>query len=250
MSDYNLKSPQDILRIKEAGRIIAEIFKTISKVSLDGITTLELDAFIEKIIIKSKARASFRTVPDYNHATCISINHEVVHGIPSKKKKIKKGDIVKVDIGVVKNGYFADACYTYSVPPISQTASKLVSVTKESLNRAIKLLYPGSKVGDIGAVIQDYVEKNGFSVVRDFTGHGVGFAVHEHPGIPHYGNKGQGKVLKEGMVLAIEPMVNEGVYEVDVLDDGWTVVTADGKLSAQFEHTIAVTENGPLILTG
>ncbi|MCU0821135.1 MAG: type I methionyl aminopeptidase [Spirochaetes bacterium] len=249
MSDYNLKSPQDILRIRDSGRIIAEIFKTISKISLDGISTLELDSFIEKIIIKSKARASFRTVPDYNHATCISINHEVVHGIPSRKKKIKKGDIVKVDIGVVKNGYFADACYTFAVSPVPQNAARLISVTKESLNKAIKILYPGARIGDIGSEIQGFVEKNGFSVVRDFTGHGVGFAVHEHPGVPHYGKKGKGKVLKEGMVLAIEPMVNEGVYEVDVLDDGWTVVTADGKLSAQFEHTVAVTESGPQILT-
>ena len=249
MSDYNLKSPQDFLRIKDAGRIIAEIFKTISKISLDGISTLELDTFIERIIIKSKARASFRTVPDYNHATCISINNEVVHGIPLKKKKIKKGDIVKIDIGVVKNGYFADACYTFAVSPISQNAARLLSVTKESLNKAVKLLYPGARVGDIGAVIQEYVEKNGFSVVRDFTGHGVGFAVHEHPGIPHYGISGKGKIIKAGMVLAIEPMVNEGVYDVEVLEDGWTVVTADGKLSAQFEHTVAVTEKGPLILT-
>ncbi len=249
MNDLKLKSPDDIKRIREAGKIIAEIFKTISKISLEGLTTLELDSFIESIILKSKARPSFQTVANYNHATCISINNEVVHGIPSKKKKIKKGDIVKIDIGVVKSGYFADACYTYSIAPTSEVASKLVSVTKESLQKAIKASYPGKKIGDIGSEIQKYVEKNGFSVVRDFSGHGVGFAVHEHPGIPHYGKKGKGRELEEGMVLAIEPMINEGVYDVDILDDGWTVVTADGKLSAQFEHTIAITRDGPKILT-
>ncbi len=249
MKDTNFKSPDDIKRIREAGRIIAEIFKTISNISLEGLTTLELDSFIESIIIKSKARPSFQTVDNYNHATCISINNEVVHGIPSKEKLIKKGDIVKVDIGVVKNGYFADACNTYSIEPISEIAKKLVDVTRESLQRAIKVSCLGSKLGDIGYAIQKYVEKNGFSVVRDFTGHGVGFAVHEPPGIPHFGKKGKGKALREGMVLAIEPMVNEGVYDVNVLEDGWTVVTVDGKLSAQFEHTLAITKDGPMILT-
>ncbi len=249
MTDFNLKSPQDILRIREAGRIIAEIFNKLSKLSLEGHSTLEIDSFIENIILKSHARPSFQTVANYNHATCISINNEVVHGIPSKDKIIKKGDIVKIDIGVVKNGYFADACKTYSIKPVSKKAAKLVSITKESLEKAIKLLHPGTSIGDVGSEIQTFVEKNGFSVVRDFTGHGVGFALHEHPGIPHYGKRGRGKILQEGVVVAIEPMVNEGTYEVEVLEDGWTVITADGKLSAQFEHTIAITGKGPQILT-
>lgn len=249
MSDFNLKSPQDILRIRESGRIIAEIFKTISRHSLEGLSTMEIDSFIDSIILKSGARPSFKTVASYNHATCISINNEVVHGIPSPGKKLKKGDIVKIDIGVVKNGYFADACRTFAVNPVSKKAERLMDVTEKSLHIAIKMLRPGTRLGDVGAAIQNYAEKNGYSVVRDFTGHGVGFALHEHPGIPHYGIPGRGKVIREGMVLAVEPMVNEGSHEVEVLDDGWTVVTSDGKLSAQYEHTIAVTRDGPLILT-
>ncbi len=249
MTDFNLKSPQDILRIREAGRIIAEIFNKLSKLSLKGHSTLEIDSFIEGIILKSHARPSFQTVANYNHATCISINNEVVHGIPSKDKIIKKGDLVKIDIGVVKNGYFADACNTYSIKPVSKQAAKLVSITKESLEKAIQLLHPGTSIGDVGSEIQTFVEENGFSVVRDFTGHGVGFALHEHPGVPHYGKRGKRKILQEGMVIAVEPMVNEGTYEVEVLEDGWTVVTADGRLSAQFEHTIAITGKGPQILT-
>ena len=244
-----LKSPDDIKRIREAGRIIAEIFRMLSRKSLAGLSTFDIDKFIEEIIHKSKAMPSFKTVRDYSHATCISVNDEVVHGIPSKKKIIKKGDIVKIDIGVVKSGYFADACRTFVVKPISQNADKLISVTSESLELGIEAMYPGNRLGDVGAAIQQYVESNGFSVVRDYTGHGVGFAVHELPSVLHYGVKGKGRLIQEGMVLALEPMVNEGTYDVMVLDDGWTAVTEDGKLSAQFEHTIAVTKDGPVILT-
>ncbi|MFH0974177.1 MAG: type I methionyl aminopeptidase [Spirochaetota bacterium] len=245
-----LKSPDDIKRIREAGRIIAEIFKVISCKSLTGVSTLELDKFIEDVIFKAKAKASFKTVKNYAHATCICINDEVVHGIPSKKKIIKKGDIVKIDIGVVKNGYFADACQTFTVKPISDAADKLVSVTDKALQIGIDTCYPGKRLGDLGAAIQEYVESNGFSVVRDYTGHGVGFAVHELPSVLHFGTKGKGRIISEGMVLAIEPMVNEGTSDVVVLGDGWTAVTEDGKLSAQFEHTVAVTKDGPVILTG
>ena len=244
-----LKSPDDIKRIREAGRIIAEIFRMLARKSFAGLSTFEIDKFIEEIIYKSKAMPSFKTVKDYSHATCISINDEVVHGIPSKKKIIKKGDIVKIDIGVVKSGYFADACRTFAVKPIPQNADKLISVTSKSLELGIEALYPGNRLGDVGFAIQHYVEANGFSVVRDYTGHGVGFAVHELPSVLHYGTKGKGRLIQEGMVLALEPMVNEGIYEVMVLDDGWTAVTEDGKLSAQFEHTIAVTKDGPVILT-
>lgn len=249
MKDINLKTPEDIKRIRNAGRIIGDIFKILSQNPLDGLSTWEVNSFIEDIIYKFKARPSFKTVKRYNHATCISINNEVVHGIPSKKKIIKKGDIVKIDIGVVKKGYFADGCYTFSAEPISEVASRLVAVARESLHRAIELLYPGNRLGDIGYAIQSFVEKNGFSVVRDFTGHGVGFAVHESPSVPHYGRRGRGMILEEGTVLAVEPMVNEGGYSVLVLEDQWTTVTTDGKLSAQFEHTIAITRDGPLILT-
>jgi methionyl aminopeptidase len=244
-----LKSSDDIKRIKEAGKVIAEIFKVIPGISLSGLSTLQLDEFIEDIIHKSKARPSFKTVRNYNHATCISINDEIVHGIPSKDKIIKAGDLVKIDIGVVKNGYFADGCYTFAVKPVSENADKIISVTSTALEKGIALLYPGNKLGDIGYTIQEYVEGHGFSIVRDYAGHGVGFAVHEAPVVLHYGDKGTGKVVREGMVLALEPIVNEGTYEVRLLEDGWTAVTRDRKISAQFEHTVAVTKDGPVILT-
>ena len=249
MKEIRLKSADDIKRIREAGIIISKIFTAIKKISLEGVSTLELDFLIENIIHRSKARSSFKTVANYGHSTCISINNEVAHGIPNKKKIINRGDIVKIDVGVVKRGYFADACYTFTVKPISDIAQKLVSVTHESLKRCCDGIYAGNNIGAIGAIIQEYVEGNGFSIVKDFTGHGVGFAVHELPCVPHFGLKGKGPLLLEGMVLAVEPIVNEGRGEVVKLEDDWTVVTADGKLSAQFEHTIAVTEEGCIILT-
>ncbi len=244
-----LKTPDDIKRIGEAGRIIAEIFRILSGKSLSGLTTFEIDGFIEDIIHKSKAMPSFKTVKNYSCATCISLNNEVVHGIPSKKKIVKKNDIVKIDIGVVKNGYFADACRTFAVKPVPKIADKLISVTAGSLKMGIENLYPGKRLGDMGSVIERYVKACGFSIVRDYTGHGVGFAVHELPSVLHYGEKGRGRLLQEGMVLAIEPIVNEGSADIMILDDGWTAVTEDGKLSAQFEDTVAVTKDGPVILT-
>ncbi|HON77265.1 MAG TPA: type I methionyl aminopeptidase [Spirochaetota bacterium] len=247
--NISLKSGDDIRRIKDSGKIIAEIFDILKKKNIEGLSTLELDSFVENYILKSKARPSFKTVVNYNHATCISINDEVVHGIPKKKKKIKDGDIVKVDIGVVKSGYFSDACITLEVGAVPENAKKLVETTRKSMFSGIQELYPGKKLGDIGAAIQAVAESAGYSVVRDFTGHGVGFAVHELPNVPHYGRRGSGMVLKEGMVLAVEPMLNEGKNHVLILDDGWTAVTADGKLSAQFEHTVAITADGPWILT-
>jgi methionyl aminopeptidase len=244
-----LKSADDITRIKEAGVIIAEIFALIRGMNLEGLTTLEIDEFVDREIRTRKARASFATVPGYSHATCISVNDGVVHGIPSKKIVIKKGDIVKIDVGVVKNGFFADACRTFSVEPVSAEAHNLVVTAAKSLDIGIVQAVPGKKLGDIGYAIQKYVESKGYSVVRDYTGHGVGFAVHEEPTILHYGKAGTGITIHPGMVLAIEPMINAGGYETKLLDDGWTAVTKDGSLSAQFEHTIAVTENGPVILT-
>ncbi len=248
-SGIKLKSSDDIKRIKEAGIVIAEIFKVIPGISLTGLSTLQLDGFIEDIIYKSKARPSFKTVRNYKHATCISINDEVVHGIPSREKIINTGDIVKIDIGVVKNGYFADGCCTFAIKPVPEIADKLISVTRTALEKGIEFLYPGKRLGDMGSAIQEYVEEQGFNIVRDYAGHGVGFAVHESPGVLHYGIQGTGKIIRDGMVLALEPIVNEGTYEVLVLDDGWTAVTKDGKLSAQFEHTVAVTKDGPVVLT-
>ncbi|MCX7679058.1 MAG: type I methionyl aminopeptidase [Spirochaetes bacterium] len=249
VQSIRLKTNDDLKRIAEAGKIIAAIFRELEKISLVEMTTHELDAFIESLILKHHARPSFKTVPNYHHATCLSVNDEVVHGIPSKKKKLKEGDIIKIDIGVVKNGYFADACRTFPVGHISERATRLIRIAKEALEIGLDQVRPNRKLGDIGFAIQTFVESHGYSVVRDFTGHGVGFAVHENPNVPHYGKKNTGLILREGLVLAIEPMINEGTEKVIILDDGWTAMTADGKLSAQFEHTVAVTKKGPLILT-
>jgi len=248
-SSIRLKSRDDIMRIAEAGRIIAGIYNYLKGHTLAGLSTLELDAIVESRILKAKARPSFKTVSNYYHATCISVNDEVVHGVPVKKKKIRDGDIVKVDIGVVKNGFFADSCRTFAVGHISERARRLVTATREALAIGINEVQAGKRLGDIGWAIQQFAEGNGYSVVRDFTGHGVGFAVHEQPNVPHYGRKNSGLVLREGLVIAVEPMLNEGSDKVITLEDGWTTVTADGKLSAQFEHTVAVTSDGPLVLT-
>lgn len=248
-NQLTLKSSDDIKRIRDAGRIIAEIYKIIKGIDLKGRSTLELDDFIGEIIYRSKARPSFKTLNNYNYSTCISINDEIVHGIPSKNKVIEKGDLVKIDIGVVKGGYFADGCYTFTVNPCSDAANRLTSAAGRALFFGIENLYPGKRFGDIGAAVQKYVESCGFSIVRCFTGHGVGFAVHELPSVPHFGARGKGRLIVEGMVLALEPAVNEGSGEAVILEDGWTAVTGDGRLSAQFEHTVAVTKDGPVILT-
>lgn len=243
------KTSDDIQRIRDAGLIIADIFKKLNRLSLAGHSTWDIDLMIDSMIIKQKGRAAFKTVPDYNAASCISINNEVVHGIPSKKRKIRNGDLVKIDIGVVLNGYFSDACRTFSVGTITDNAHRLSDATQRSLELAIDVMQPGKRLGDIGHAIQRHAEGLGYSVVRNYTGHGVGFALHEPPVVPHYGRKGSGVILEEGMVLAVEPMINEGGPAVRLLDDGWTAVTADGSLSAHFEDTIAITGDGPIILT-
>lgn len=249
MKDPILKSSDDIKRIREAGIVIAEIFKLLQQKSLIDVSTGELDILIENIIHRAKARPAFKTVKNYNHATCISINSEVAHGIPSPKRVIKQGDIISIDIGVVKGGFFADACYTFSADPISPGPAKLLDTARESLALGIQEMIPGKRLGDVGAAIQEHVDKQGFSIVRDFTGHGVGYSMHELPHVPHVGLRNMGKELQEGMVLAVEPIVNEGSCDIVTMNDGWTIITEDGKLSAQFEHTIAVTDTGPHILT-
>jgi len=244
-----LKTADDINRIRDSGRIISEIFACLEKQSLAGMSTAEIDNEVRAMIHGAGARSAFMTVADYSHSTCISLNNEVVHGIPSKKRIIRKSDIIKIDIGVVLRGYFSDACRTFYAGPVSERAGELVSVAKACLYRAIREMQPGKMTGDIGSVILDTAESHGFSVVRKFTGHGVGFALHEPPAVPNFGKKGTGHRLVPGMVLAIEPMINEGAEGVVILDDGWTAVTEDGLLSAQFEHTVAVTDRGPVILT-
>jgi len=247
--DVLLKTPDDIKRIRDSGRIISDIFRKIEEIDLKGISTWDIDSIIGDYITACKGRAAFKTVRGYGFASCISINNEVVHGIPSKKKIISSGDLVKIDSGAVLRGYFCDSCKTFSVGQISETAKEIKNAAKAALNTAINMAVPGCKIGDLGHSIQNFVQSLGFSVVEKYTGHGVGFSLHEPPVVPHYGKKGTGIELREGFVIAIEPIVNEGTSKVRILDDGWTAVTADGKLSAQFEHTVAVTEKGPLVLT-
>jgi methionyl aminopeptidase len=197
---------------------------------------------------KRGARPAFKGYRDYPFSLCVSVNEEVVHGFPSQRT-LKSGDIVSLDFGVRFNGYYGDAALTVAVGTVSETASRLMKVTEESLYLGIEEARVGNRLGDISAAVQGHVEKAGFSVVRDFVGHGIGRNLHEDPQVPNFGKKGRGIVLKAGMVLAIEPMINEGTYKVAVLDDGWTVVTEDRKLSAHFEHSVAITESGPEILS-
>ncbi len=244
-----LKSPEEIKRIREAGIIIAGIFRTLSGDDLEGETTWEIDSFIDDFIVKRKARAAFKTLRDYNYASCISINNEIIHGIPSKKRKVNNTDILKIDIGIVLNGYFADSCFTFTIGRVSSETERLVTAAKEALFRGIREALPGNRTGDIGEAIEEYTGEKGYSVVREFAGHGTGFSLHEPPRIPAFGTRGRGYRLREGLVAAIEPAVNQGTGEVTRSENGWTLLTADGKLSAQFEHTVAITEEGPLILT-
>ncbi len=244
-----LKTDDDIKRIKESGLIIFRLFKTINSMDIEGISTWELDTYIDDFILKNRARPAFKTVRDYSYASCISINQVASHGVPTKKKKISSGDIVKIDTGTVLNGYFADSCSTFKVGKTTPEADRLVNAAFTVLQKGISEVASEKYTGDIGYAVENCTRELGFSVVKNFTGHGVGFALHEAPVIPNYGEKGKGTVIRPGMVLTVEPIITEGSDELIVQDDGWTSVTSDGKLSAQFEHTIAVTKNGPVVLT-
>ena len=243
------KSTDEIKRIKDACLIVTEILTVLKDLIDVGVNTQELNAFAESTILKKKAKPGFKGYRGYPATICASINNQVVHGIPSSKTKLKEGDIISIDIGVYYQGFFGDAAYTYPVGKISERAERLLKISQESLYLGIEKASEGNRLHDISYAIQSYVEKHGYSVVRDFVGHGIGRSLHEEPQIPNYGKKGRGPRLKKGMTLAIEPMVNEGTWEVKILKDGWTAVTKDGRLSSHFEHTIAITQNGPLILT-
>ena len=243
------KSTDEIKRIKDACLIVTEILTVLKDLIDVGVNTQELNAFAENTILKKKAKPGFKGYRGYPATICASINNQVVHGIPSSKTKLKEGDIISIDIGVYYQGFFGDAAYTYPVGKISERAERLLKISQESLYLGIEKASEGNRLHDISYAIQSYVEKHGYSVVRDFVGHGIGRSLHEEPQIPNYGKKGRGPRLKKGMTLAIEPMVNEGTWEVKILKDGWTAVTKDGRLSSHFEHTIAITQNGPLILT-
>ena len=244
-----LKSPSQLQLMRRAGVIVRDLLEILEKTVGPGITTLELDNLAEKTIVKMGGQPAFKGYRGYPATICTSVNEEVVHGIPSKRA-LKPGDIVGIDVGAVIEGYYSDAAVTVALEPISPVARKLMKVTAEALLEGIALATEEHRLSDISHAIQKHVESQGFSVVRDFVGHGIGTQLHEAPQIPNYGEPGFGPSLKAGMVLAIEPMVNEGCPEVHLLDDGWTAVTKDGKLSAHFEHTIAVTKSGPEILTG
>ena len=243
-----LKSPQEIERMRSSNRIVAEILQNVVAAVRPGVKTRDLDALAEDLLRKYKARSAFKGYNGYPAVLCTSVNEEVVHGIPSDRV-LKEGDILSLDFGAVWDDYYGDAALTVPVGSISERARRLLRVTEEALGKAIEQARPGNHVGDISAAIQGHVESRGFSAVRDFVGHGIGRFMHERPQVPNFGLPGRGVRLKPGMTLAIEPMINAGGYGVEVLEDGWTAVTRDRSLSAHFEHSVAVTENGPYILS-
>ena len=243
-----IKSKQQIELMREAGKIVAETHQILKEAVRPGISTLELDKIAEDNIRKYNAIPSFKGYGGFPGSICASVNDEVVHGIPSSRI-LKEGDIVSLDIGAYYKGYHSDSAKTHGVGVISEEDRKLIEVTKQSFYEGIKFAKEGYRLSDISHAIQEYVEKYGFSVVRDLVGHGIGTQLHEDPQIPNYGLPGKGPRLQSGMVLAIEPMINAGRYKVKILSDDWTVVTADGKKSAHYEHTIAITEDEPIILS-
>ncbi|MBT2679733.1 type I methionyl aminopeptidase [Bacillus sp. ISL-35] len=243
-----LKSAREIENMKEAGKLLASVHKELRKIIKPGVTTWEIDQFVEDYLKKHGATPEQKGYRNYQYATCASINDEVCHGFP-RKEALTEGDIVTIDMVVNLNGALADSAWSYAVGEISEQSQKLLDVTREALYRGIAASVPGNRVGDIGHAIQSYVEAEGFSVVREFIGHGIGSVIHEKPDIPHYGLPGKGPRLKEGMVFTIEPMVNVGEWPTKMDSNGWTARTVDGTLSAQYEHTIAITKDGPIILT-
>ena len=243
-----LKSPSEIEKIRQSNVIVAEILEILRKKIEPGTDTLTLDKISEKLALARTARPAFKGYRGYPHSLCTSVNQQVVHGFPSRRP-LKEGDILSMDFGIFYNGYYGDAAITVPVGKVSEVAQGLMETTKQALFLGIEQAVPGKRLSDISRAIQSHVEAAGFSVVRKFVGHGIGKALHEDPQIPNYGKPGMGIRLKPGMVLAIEPMVNAGSYEVKTLEDGWTTVTKDGSLSAHFEHTVAITEDGPVILS-
>jgi methionyl aminopeptidase len=243
-----LKSAREIEMMREAGKIVGEVLAEMGRAVKEGITTAMLDKIAEKIIRRYGAEPAFLGYHNFPASICASVNNEVVHGIPGLRK-LKEGDIISIDVGTRLNGYYGDAAATFPVGNISPKAQKLIDVTRMSLQKGIEKVLEGNRLSDISHAVQVFVEKNHFSVVRTYVGHGIGDEMHEEPQVPNFGLPGRGPKLERGIVLAIEPMVNIGGWQVKVLDDQWTVVTADGSLSAHFEHTVALGENGPEILT-
>ena len=244
-----IKNPVQIAAMREAGRITGEALLVARDHIREGVSTKELDSVIRSYIEKRGAKPSFLGLYGFPGSACISINDEVIHGIPSKQRILREGDIVKIDVGAFYKGYHGDSARTFPVGRVSDDAARLIAATKQSFYEALKALKIGNRIGDIGAAVDDYVRSQGFSVVRRYVGHGVGRDVHEQPDVPNFGTRGRGPRLCSGLVIAIEPMVNAGTHEVREMPDGWTVKTADGSLSAHYENTVALTEEGVLNLT-
>ncbi len=232
-----------------AGRVVAETLAALRQLVRPGTTTLEIDRFAEEFIRKAGAKPAFKGYRGYPYTICASVNSEVVHSLPSADRRLKEGDIVGIDLGVVKDGFYGDAAVTLPLGEVDEETLRLLHVTEDSLDRAIAKARTGNHLSDISHAVQSYVEAQGYSVVVDFVGHGIGRNLHEDPQVPNFGEEGKGPKLRPGMVLAIEPMVNAGGSEVEILEDQWTVVTRDGSLSAHFEHTVAISDNGPKVLT-
>jgi methionyl aminopeptidase len=242
------KSPAEIEKLRRSGRIVRGILEELRERVKPGVTTLELERYTEKRLAESKAKPAFKGYRGYPCCLCTSVNEEIIHGIPSERR-LKEGDILGLDLGAIVDGYFGDSALTLPVGRIREPLQKLLRIGEEALELAIVKARPGNRVGDISATIQKHAEANGCSVVREFVGHGIGRELHEEPQVPNFGSAGHGPALKEGMVLAIETMINSGGPDVQVLDDHWTAVTADGGYSVHFEHMVAITRNGPDVLT-
>ena len=245
-----LKSAREVEHMRRAGKVVRQVLDTVREHVRPGATTLDLENAAEARMNELGAKAAFKGYHGFPCVLCTSINQEVVHGIPSKSRVLKEGDIVSIDCGAIVDGFYGDSAITVPVgEKIDAKTERLLKATQASLHAAIDIVKPGATLGDIGAAVQEVVEAEGFSVVRDFVGHGIGTRMHEDPQVPNYGQRGRGMKLREGMVIAIEPMVNAGKPGVEVLKDGWTAVTEDGSMSAHFEHTVAVTATGAMILT-
>ena len=244
-----LKMSREIAKMRQAGRISQRALQAAGKAVEPGVSTYEIDCIVREYIEKQGAAPSFLGYGGFPASACISVNNVVIHGIPSKSEILKQGDIVSIDVGAYFEGYHGDNAWTFPCGDISKEAQRLIDTTRESLFEGIKQAVSGNRIGDIGHAVQEYAEARSYSVVRKFVGHGVGAKLHEDPSVPNYGMSHRGVRLLPGMTIAIEPMINQGTFKVRILDDGWTTVTADGKLSAHFEHTVAITPDGAVILT-
>ena len=249
MRGIECKSSREIELMRQAGHILSDLMDRLREFVKPGMTTLDVDVEVERFITGRGAKPAFKGYRGFPATVCISINEEVVHGIPSPQRRLRAGDIVGLDLGCIVEGYYADCAFTHALGDVPAQVRKLLDVTRESLDLAIEQCWPGRRLSDVSHAVQAHVEGHGFGIVRAFVGHGIGRALHEEPQIPNFGDPGRGPQLKPGMVFAIEPMVTMGNWEVRVLDDGWTAVTKDGSLAAHFEHTIAITDQGPDVLT-